>query len=128
MRSKMDMLDDIRLMLTDMEPLLEIMGCKLTLPPDADKLKADHIREGYKWLMSLHNLEYRDARRARRCVTEEMWRQYGLLGIEDLQEMVLWTNTSATLKKAIRSNKRPSIFMKTVKKEMYVKHTHQRST
>jgi hypothetical protein len=92
-------------------PILLVSGVpekRLTIDVERKKLKT--LVDAFDWLHDLSmSYEFEQAVKVRALVTEEVWQRYGTLGIEGLQEQILWKRAKENLLKRWR-NKRPNIF------------------
>ena len=87
-----DMLKQVERMFQEMEHILQ----KAKVPKrQLRKLRkemedVEKLPEVRVWLGNLYFNEFEKCRLARKCVTEDMWENYKLMGIKDLQEQNLW--------------------------------------
>jgi hypothetical protein len=113
------MIEAIKSQLAEMDWILKLANCRLVLPEKLEDIRAKHLTDAHEWLTEVFEAEFKAARRARRCVAEQVWSSYCMMGITDLQEIELWEKTSVAFRKKIRSQSRPVLFVQTKHKDLY---------
>ena len=116
----MNAVSEILELILGMTEMMELANCKLSVPEELSKVRYNDLVTAHKWLVELQP-SHRAAQKARRCVPEAVWGTYCTMGIFDLQECVLWDETSTVLRKKIRSMKRPDLFIKSKHKKIMCK-------
>jgi hypothetical protein len=105
-----------------MEDMIELMSealneakCSeksyLKIEVECDSLKADMIRDGYKWLKNIFDTTYKDIVAIKRLLPEEIWNRYKKWdGFSEHREMVLLKEALVKFRKEMISNARPDFF------------------
>lgn len=98
-------------LLDEMRPILLAVGIhEKRLIINVERKQVKTLVDAYDWLHELYlSSEFELAKKARSLVSEEVWGNYNLLGIKDLQEQILWNKAKDNLLKRWR-HKRPNIF------------------
>lgn len=102
--------------------VLNTSKCDLHTPTDLGTVLAKHLNEANAWLDELVAKEWKEASRARHCVSEAMWESYDQGGFcDELQEVILWKATSTAFRKKVRGQGRPLLFKKNQFKNILTK-------
>lgn len=105
--------------LSKMESMILKSGSKkpITLGGTEEALQdvpMEHVREGYNWLKSIYETEFKSVIAIRKLLSEETWDRYESWGgFDEHREVVLLNERFAVLKKAMAMSRRPDIFKKT---------------
>lgn len=116
---KVEMISAMAVMLFQMKPMILKSGFAKTVElggsqEDLAEVHMDHVREGYKWLLTVYETEYKSVMEIRKLLPEETWDRYERWGgFDEHREVVLLKERLAVLKKAMTMSKRPNIFKKT---------------
>jgi len=85
----------------------------LVILEDSEKLRADFIRPGFKWISEVYSIEYKKVKRVKGLLSEELWKRYKEWDFfEDHREMILLRQSLNELRTAIVSRKRPDFYKK----------------
>ncbi len=114
---KEEMLRTMRMYAHDMKASLgECESLKtdiLDVPEDADKLKADFIKSGYKWICEIRIGAWKVYRDVKILLSEEQWERYKNWGsMEEHREMVMLRESLVALRKAVKHRDRPDFYKK----------------
>ena len=112
-KSKVEMLDEMKFLAGRMEPamkLTKLEEIRLIVPEHSEKLRADFIRPGYKWIQAIHDNEFQEVVRARQFCDEDVWEMYEILGEEDLVEVKDLRKALFAFRMAVVSRKRPNYY------------------
>lgn len=118
--SKSFMLDAMREQAAKIMDLLTAEGVAikpdhLTIPENAEKLRADFLRPGFHWLYEIHDNEYDAVIQIKKLLKPEIWQRYKEWGgFDEHREMILLRERLSDLRKRLVSRDRPDFFKKTV--------------
>ena len=110
--SRAKTIEKIEQMLTGMYKLLDIGKIKkVFLHEQAAELPADVVREGYQWLIAIHQEAYHKVWKTWKLCPEDVWDRYFKFGgFEDHDEVKMLRAALLHLKKAMHV--RPVLFLK----------------
>jgi hypothetical protein len=129
-KSKLEMVEDMRITITAMSELFDWAGISgaLEIPIESENLKADFIRLGYKWLYKTINPLYQHALEIWKLLPRDLWIRYKAWGeFEEHRESRLLNERLLKLRKAVRSKSRPDFF-KRGKINAAIKKLHKKGT
>lgn len=101
--------------------LANLEETRLDIPEQSEKLRADFIRPGFKWISEIHDDEYEEVVKARKFCSDDVWEMYSLLGEEDLVEVKDLKKAIFNFRTAIVSRKRPNFYKLSLRRRLLSK-------
>lgn len=115
-RSKIELVDEMRDMLIEMQPLIAKSGVprgRLVIPEHVEFVKIDLLRPACEWMHMIYDTVWEAARRARALCTEEVWdRMEKWDDFHDHREAVILRNALKGLRKECINRNRPEFWRK----------------
>ena len=108
----------LEIMMKDMKSILINLSINLknfTLPDSKimNQLSGDIIKSGYLWVFHIHEHEYRDLKRTKGLLSEEVWNRYFTWKwSDDTREMKMLRDDIKNLRSVWHVSQRPEIFCK----------------
>ena len=117
-KSKVEMLTEMIYISAKIKGVMKQANLEMSrveIQEHCEKLRADFIRPGYKWLLGIEQGVFTEVVKAKKYCSDDVWEMYSLFGEEDLVEVRDLKKALFNFRTAIVSRKRPNFFKLTIR-------------